>query len=164
MSRECPWSVKKVSRTLQGLSGHSLDTPEPGARRASETPVAGRGGCKTHPRNMGFNSEDPTRVVYKRVVWADVLSERKPERGYVRMFPRKENRNEGTFACFPGMKTGTRAHSPKPPFYETALLSPGDQHEAKKHLNTNNFREIRHNRLPSLWPRNKTCENRTCEN
>ena len=48
----------------------------------------------------------------KRVVLADVPPERKPERGYirmfprnekpqrgyVRMFPRKENRNEGTFA------------------------------------------------------------------
>ena len=29
-------------------------------------------------------------------------------------------------ACSPGTKTGTRAHSPKPSFYETALLSPGD--------------------------------------
>ena len=59
------------------------------------------------------------------------------------MFPRhrNENRNEGTFACSPGTKTGTRvrlhvplgrkpgtrAHPPKPPFYETALLSPGDE-------------------------------------
>ena len=72
------------------------------------------------------------------------------------MFPRNENRNEGTFAkttlletallspsdpfwcwqkggfqkggfggCSPGMKTGTRVRSPKPPFYETALLSCG---------------------------------------
>ena len=43
-------------------------------------------------------------------VRSDVPPERKPERGYVRLFPRNE--------------TGTRAHSPKPPFYETALLSP----------------------------------------
>ena len=74
------------------------------------------------------------------------------------MFPRNENRNEGTFAkttlletallspsdpfwcwqkggfqkggfggCSPGTKTGTRVRSPKPPFYETALLSPSDQ-------------------------------------
>ena len=74
------------------------------------------------------------------------------------MFPRNENRNEGTFAkttlletaflspddpfwcwqkggfqkggfggCSPGTKTGTRVRSPKPPFYETALLSPGEQ-------------------------------------
>ena len=71
-------------------------------------------------------SEEPKRVVSKRVILADVPPERKPERGYVRMFPRNENRNEGTFACSPGTKTGTRVHSPKPPFYETTLLSPGE--------------------------------------
>ena len=61
------------------------------------------------------------RVVSKRVVLADVPPERKPERGYIRrMFPRNENRNEGTFGgCFPGPKTGTRVRST--PFYETAL-------------------------------------------
>ena len=66
---ECPKSVPGVSRecsrsvrdTFLTLSGHFLDTPEPGAqrapetprdtpgtlraRRARETPVAGRGGC-----------------------------------------------------------------------------------------------------------------------
>ena len=60
--------------------------------------------------------------------------------GFWRMFPRNENRNdgtfrcspgtkhrnEGTFACSPATKTGTRVHSPKPPFYETALLSPSE--------------------------------------
>ena len=66
------------------------------------------------------------RVVSKRVVLADVPPERKPERGYIRMFPRNDNRNEGTFACSPRTKTGMRVHSPKPPFYETALLSPSD--------------------------------------
>ena len=35
---------------------------------------------------------------------------------------RNENRNEGTFACSLGTKTGTRAQSPKPPFCETALF------------------------------------------
>ena len=43
------------------------------------------------------------------------------------MFPQNENRNEGTFACSPGTKTGTRVHSPKPPFYETALVSPNEK-------------------------------------
>ena len=75
------------------------------------------------------------------------------------MFPRNENRNEGTFAknhpftkppfylpmtlfgvdnrvvskrvvsadVPPGTKTGTRVRSPKPPFYETALLSPSEK-------------------------------------
>ena len=51
----------------------------------------------------------------KRVVLADVPPERKPERGYIRMFPQNVNRNGGTFACSPGTKTGTRVHSPKPP-------------------------------------------------
>ena len=53
----------------------------------------------------------------------DVPPERKPERGYIRMLPRNENGNEGRFGCSPGTKTGTRVLSPKPPFYETALLS-----------------------------------------
>ena len=73
-----------------------------------------------------FCSVEPKRVVSKRAVLADVPPERKPERGYVRIFPRNENRNEGTFACSPGTKIGTRVHSPKPPFYKTALLSPGE--------------------------------------
>ena len=47
-------------------------------------------------------------------------------RWYIRMFSRNESRNEGTFACSPGTKTGTKVHSPKPPLYETALLSPSD--------------------------------------
>ena len=37
--------------------------------------------------------------------------ERKPERGYIRVFPRNENRNEGTFACSPGTKKPERGHS-----------------------------------------------------
>ena len=32
----------------------------------------------------------------------------------------------GFGGCSPGTKTGTRVRSPKPPFYETALLSPND--------------------------------------
>ena len=32
--------------------------------------------------------------------------------------------------CSPGTKTGTRVRSPKPPFYETALLSPSDRYRA----------------------------------
>ena len=32
----------------------------------------------------------------------------------------------GFGGCFPGTKTGTRVRSPKPPFYETALISPSD--------------------------------------
>ena len=40
------------------------------------------------------------------------------------MFPCAKNRDEGTFRCSPVPKIGTRAHSPKPPFHETALLFP----------------------------------------
>ena len=61
----------------------------------------------------------------KRPVLADLPPERE---GTFRMFPRNENRNEGTFACSPG----TRAHSPKPPFYETALLSPSEMFKDPK--------------------------------
>ena len=57
-------------------------------------------------------------VVSKRVVFADVPTEQE--------LPRNESRNEGTFACSPGTKIGTRVHSPKTPFHETTLLSPGE--------------------------------------
>ena len=65
---------------------------------------------KPPPANSGHKSGVRKRMVFHR-----------------RMFPRNGNqkfRKEGTFACSPGTKTGTRAHSPKPPFYETAFLSP----------------------------------------
>ena len=42
----------------------------------------------------------------------------KPERGYIGMFPCSENRDEGTFGCSSVPRTGMRAHSPKPPFYD----------------------------------------------
>ena len=38
------------------------------------------------------------------------------------MFPGTKNRNEGTCRCSPVPRTGTRVHSPKPRFYETALF------------------------------------------
>ena len=102
-------------------------------------------------------SEEPTRMAFQKGgfggssprtktgtrVHSDVPPERKPERGYIRMFPRNENRNEGTFTCSPGTKTGTRVRSPKPPF-QTALLSPSD-----------NIRESRHHRK-FLSPGRKT--------
>ena len=77
--------------------------------------------------NLLKSSGVDKRVVSKRVVLADVPPERKPERENIQMFPRNENRNEGTFACSPGTKTGTRVRSPKPPFYETVLLAPNDK-------------------------------------
>ena len=45
-------------------------------------------------------------------IHSDVPLERQLERGHVRMFPRNENQNEGTFA--------------KTNLYETALLSPNE--------------------------------------
>ena len=62
-------------------------------------------------------SEEPKRVVSKRVVLADVPPERKPERGYVRMFPRNGNRNEGTF--------GKNHPFAKPPFYLPVIVFMG---------------------------------------
>ena len=38
--------------------------------------------------------------------------------------PGPQSRNEGTKNGLTVQKTGTRAHSPKPSFYKTALLSP----------------------------------------
>ena len=35
------------------------------------------------------------------------------------MFPRNENRNEGTFGCSPGTRIGTRARSHVPPVTKT---------------------------------------------
>ena len=58
----------------------------------------------------GFGGCSPGTKTRTRVR-SDVPSDRKTGTR-VRMFPRNENRNEGTFA--------------KPPFDETALLSPGD--------------------------------------
>ena len=49
----------------------------------------------------------------KRVVLADVPLYRKPERGY----GKTERRHQ---------QPGTRAHSPKPPFYKTTILFPLD--------------------------------------
>ena len=45
----------------------------------------------------GFGGCSPGTKTGARV-HSDVPPEQKPERGYVRMFPRNENRNEGTFA------------------------------------------------------------------
>ena len=71
--------------------------------------------CGTFGRGVfqksGFGGCSP-RTKTRTRVHSDVPPERKPERGYVRMFPRNES--------------GTRAHSPKPPLYETALLSHSD--------------------------------------
>ena len=49
----------------------------------------------------------------------------KPKKNQKRV--KKGGFQKGGFGgCSPGTKTGTRVRSPKPPFYETALLSPSD--------------------------------------
>ena len=75
----------------------------------------------------GFcGKEQLSRVDKKGWFWRMLPRNKNSQRGYIRMFPRNENRNEGTFACSPGTRTGTRVRSPKPRFYETALLSPSE--------------------------------------
>ena len=84
----------------------------------------------------------------KRVFLADVPPERKPERGYIRMFPRAENRNEGAFACSPrtkkpergyirifprNAKTGTRAHSPKTTLLQIHPFASSRVHFTERH-------------------------------
>ena len=50
----------------------------------------------------------------------------KTEQGYIQMFPGTKNGTR-VHLDVPWDHTGTRAHSPKPPFYETALLFPLDR-------------------------------------
>ena len=75
------------------------------------------------PRIEKIQSREAIWYVYAPLI----PPERKPERGYVRMFPRNENRNQGTFACSPGTKTGRgyiRQNHPltKPPFCLPVIL------------------------------------------
>ena len=62
-------------------------------------------------------------VVSKRVVLADVPGHPKPEQATKKRHSAK-NRSEGTRNRTMVPKTGTRAHSPKLPFYKTALVFP----------------------------------------
>ena len=95
--------------------GLSVSTPEL-LGRGGKTLKKARKSLKTKNRwlTKGWFSK---RVVLTRVR-SHVPPERKPERGYVRMFP--------------GTKTGMRAHSSNPPFYETALLCSLDKKEIQK--------------------------------
>ena len=65
-------------------------------------------------------------MVSKRVLVADVPEHPKLERGQKRRNDGTKNRNEGTTKETTVPKTGTSAHSPKPPFDKTALLFPLD--------------------------------------
>ena len=64
--------------------------------------------------------------VDKRVVFQGALPERKPERGYIRMFPQNDNRNEGTFACSPGTKNRNEGTFAKTTLLRNRPLSPSD--------------------------------------
>ena len=94
---------------------------------------------------LTFHRQAPCRGVTKgwfskRVVLADVPPERKPEQGYIRMFPRIETGTRVRSHVLPERKPerGHIEHSQKPPFYETVLLSSGDQ-EARKSINIKNL-------------------------
>ena len=100
-----------------GTSGWKIGVPQ--KRQIQPRPI-----CGPLMKLFCGDSVVDKRVVSKRLFLADVPPERKPERGYTRMFPRNENRNEGTFACSPGTKTGTRIRSPKPPFTKPPFYLP----------------------------------------
>ena len=129
----------RLIRTLRDCKQRSLSVSKKAPSVSKKLPpLSGEGkvvmfqlGIGTGLRRPYLRKELPqeesgvdNRVVSKRVVLADVPLERKPERGYIRMFPRNENWNEGTFACSPGTKTRTRARSPKPPFTKPPFYLP----------------------------------------
>ena len=60
------------------------------------------------------------------------------------MFSGTKNRNEGTFGCSPVPRAGMRAHSPKPPFFETALLVSSRQGGADSHATRDPTYLLRH--------------------
>ena len=134
------WEIGVRWRVLQGvlwgIGGAPANAPKSaqcgastGRDFLSSTPVTGCHHCssaaaKTRAAKTRFGGSQK-RVVSKKGgfggyspvpktgtrVRSHVPPEQNRNDGDVHMFPRNENRNEGTF-------------SPKPPFYETALLSP----------------------------------------
>ena len=106
-------------------SKHLLRTPCPGRPFESllRTRLAPRTPCRSSSEkfswifwrpNFGFFHGFAKGWFSKRVVLADVPPER--------MFPRNENRNEGTFACSPGTKNRNEGTFAKTT-YETALVT-----------------------------------------
>ena len=78
----------------------------------SARPMSGRGQVSTfsHPGSLGGSQRARYQKTERGCNWM-FPGTKKTERRYIRMFPTAP-------------RTGTRAHSPKPPFYETALLFP----------------------------------------
>ena len=108
-----------------------------GLKGGSETMVSDHGLGRGQTMGRG-RSGDCESVVSKRVVLAIVPGPQKPERGY----------KNGTTVP----KTGTRAHSPKPPFYNIALLFPLERSVTSGFLR---FRaQVREIQIP--WARNSS--------
>ena len=63
----------------------------------------------------------------KGLFWKMFPRPPKPERGYNKRNDGTKSRNERTRNGTTVPKTGTRAHSPDPPFYKTTLLFPLDR-------------------------------------
>ena len=101
-------SEKSALRTT-GLQISLSETVLSGVDKRVVFRKADFGGCS--PGASTFRCSPGTNTGTR--VHSDVPPERKPEAGYVPMFPRNESRNGGTFA-----KTTF--------FYGTALLSPSD--------------------------------------
>ena len=76
------------------------------------------------PKSLGDK-----RAVSKRVVLADVPPERKPEGGYIWMFPRNEKRNEGTFGCSPERKPERGHIRQRHPFMKPPFCFPSYRRE-----------------------------------
>ena len=77
------------------------------------------GHSTTRPSHASFSRTNVTsQVGLSQVIWplANRLNLKGwfPKGWFWRMFPRNENRNEGTFGCSPGTKTGTRVRSHVP--------------------------------------------------
>ena len=110
------WGPKKIGMIL----GSCRDIPELPEKFKKKKKKKQKKVCVQFvaPKNLGL-----TKGWFpKGWFWRMFPRNENPERGYIRM-----QQNEGAFGCSPGTKTGTRAHSPKQPFYETALLSPSDR-------------------------------------
>ena len=72
----------------------------------------------------------------KDAFWLEIVARNRKFAGHVALYclvskfgasQKSGFQKRGFGGCSPGTKTGTRVRSPKPPFYETALLSPNDK-------------------------------------
>ena len=90
-----------------------------GVRRRVVSKRGGFGGCS--PRNKNRNEGTFAKTTLLR---------NRPFISQMSLFgvdKRVVSKRGGFGGCSPGTKAGTRVRSPKPPFYETALLSPSEK-------------------------------------